>query len=120
MRAGVAPAAASALMGKNRPGALKKIRPTICGITKPAIRRLARRGGVKRMSTKVVDATRETLKKLLTDVRLRWLDVGPCLTRRPQVIAGAGLMCEHSRRKTVSARDVVFSLQRMGVTVYGF
>lgn len=78
MRAGVAPAAA--LMGKNRPGVLKRIRPTICGITRPAIRRLARRAGVKRMSGQIVGVARETLKELLTEVRAR-----RCEARSPGV-----------------------------------
>ena len=36
------------------------------------------------------------------------------------MIKGAAIMCDHSRRKTLSARDVVFALQRMGITMYGF
>jgi histone H4 len=36
----------------------KAMRETIMGITKPAIRRLARRGGVKRISTHIYDEAR--------------------------------------------------------------
>ena len=40
----------------------------INGITKPSIRRLARRGGVKRISGLVYDETRDALKLFLTNV----------------------------------------------------
>lgn len=39
----------------------KSNRPLIEGITKPAIRRLARRGGVKRISHKIYDLIRDVL-----------------------------------------------------------
>ena len=40
------------------------------GITKPAIRRLARRGGVKRISGLIYEETRGVLKIFLENVRL--------------------------------------------------
>lgn len=40
----------------------KVLRDNIQGITKPAIRRLARRGGVKRISGLIYDETRGVLK----------------------------------------------------------
>ena len=40
----------------------KVIRDSIQGITKPAIRRLARRGGVKRISGLIYEETRGVLK----------------------------------------------------------
>jgi histone H4 len=46
----------------------KVLRDTIQGITKPAIRRLARRGGVKRMSGLIYDETRGVLKVFLENV----------------------------------------------------
>lgn len=39
------------------------------GITKPAIRRLARRGGVKRISGLIYEETRAVLKVFLENVR---------------------------------------------------
>ena len=40
----------------------KVLRDTIQGVTRPAIRRLARRGGVKRISGLVYEETRATLR----------------------------------------------------------
>ena len=46
----------------------KILRDNIQGITKPAIRRLARRGGVKRISATIYDETRGVLKIFLENV----------------------------------------------------
>ena len=46
----------------------KVMRDNILGITKPAIRRLARRGGVKRISGLIYDETRSVLKTFLDGV----------------------------------------------------
>jgi histone H3/H4 len=48
----------------------RKVAPkdTILGITKGDIRRLARRGGVKRISSQVYDATRVAMRQFLEDV----------------------------------------------------
>src|SRR5207244_11423093 len=46
----------------------KVLRDNIQGITKPAIRRLARRGGVKRISGLVYEETRGVLKIFLENV----------------------------------------------------
>ena len=43
-------------------------RSSLEGITKPAIRRLARRGGVKRISSFIYDDTRQVLKGFLESV----------------------------------------------------
>ena len=51
------------------------LRDNIQGITKPAIRRLARRGGVKRISGLIYEETRGVLKAR-GDARLRGLSVG--------------------------------------------
>ena len=48
----------------------KILRDNIQGITKPAIRRLARRGGVKRISGLIYEETRGVLKVFLENV---WL-----------------------------------------------
>ena len=75
--------------------AKKQIRETILGVTKPAIRRLARRGGVKRISALIYDEARMVLKGFLE-----------------QVIKDSVTYCEHAKRKTVTALDVVYALKR--------
>ncbi|KAJ3706856.1 hypothetical protein LUZ61_010561 [Rhynchospora tenuis] len=69
----------------------------------PAIRRLARRGGVKRISGLIYEETRGVLKIFLENV-----------------IRDAVTYTEHARRKTVTAMDVVYALKRQGRTLYGF
>ena len=63
----------------------KVLRDNIQGITKPAIRRLARRGGVKRLSGLVYEETRGVLKVFLENV-----------------IRDAVTYTEHAKRKTVT------------------
>ena len=81
----------------------KVLRDNIQGITKPAIRRLARRGGVKRISGLIYEETRGVLKVFLENV-----------------IRDAVTYTEHAKRKTVTALDVVYALKRQGKTLYGF
>lgn len=93
--------------GLGKVGAKKRhrrvIRENIQGITKPAIRRLARRGGVKRLSGLIYDESRNVLKVFLEGI-----------------VRDAVTYTEHARRKTVTALDVVFALKRHGRTLYGF
>uniref|UniRef100_A0AAV2MTQ5 Histone H4 n=1 Tax=Knipowitschia caucasica TaxID=637954 RepID=A0AAV2MTQ5_KNICA len=77
----------------------KVLRDNIQGITKPAIRRLARRGGVKRISGLIYEETRRVLKVFLENV-----------------IRDAVTYTEHAKRKTVTAMDVVYALKRQGRT----
>ncbi|KAF4359757.1 hypothetical protein F8388_008319 [Cannabis sativa] len=79
----------------------KVLRDNIQGITKPAIRRLARRGGVKRISGLIYEETRGVLKIFLENV-----------------IRDAVTYTEHARRKTVTAMDVVYALKRQGRTLF--
>ena len=72
-------------------------------ITKPAIRRLARRGGVKRISHQIYEETRNVLRGFLENV-----------------VRDAVVYTEHARRKTVTAMDVVYALKRQGRSLYGF
>ena len=65
----------------------KVLRDNIQGITNPAIRRLARRGGVKRISGLIYEETRGVLKVFLENV-----------------IRDAVTYTEHARRKTAAAR----------------
>jgi histone H4 len=78
-------------------------RAAVEGITKPAIRRLARRGGVKRLSGGIYDEARGVLTSFLN-----------------QVIRDAVTYTDHARRKTVTPLDVLYSLKRLGRTLYGF
>ena len=71
----------------------KVLRDNIQGITKPAIR-LARRGGVKRISGLIYEETRGVLKVFLENV-----------------IRDAVTYTEHAKRKTVTAMDVVYALK---------
>ena len=80
----------------------KILRDNIQGITKPAIRRLARRGGVKRISGLIYEETRGVLKVFLENV-----------------IRDSVTYTEHAKRKTVTALDVVYALKRQGKTLYG-
>ncbi|GAW03255.1 histone H4 [Lentinula edodes] len=80
----------------------KILRDNIQGITKPAIRRLARRGGVKRISGLIYEETRGVLKIFLENV-----------------IRDSVTYTEHAKRKTVTALDVdLFKLLYLTFTVY--
>jgi histone H4 len=81
----------------------KVLRDNVQGITKAAIRRLARRGGVKRISGLVYKETRGALMVFLETV-----------------IRDSVTYSEHARRKTVTAMDVVYALKKQGKTLYGF
>ena len=75
----------------------------IQGITKPAIRRLARRGGVRRISGLVYEEVRDVVKVFLT-----------------KVIEDAVEYTKHAQRQTVTALDVVYALKHSGRTLYGY
>mmetsp|Transcript_28482 Transcript_28482/g.20576 ORF Transcript_28482/g.20576 Transcript_28482/m.20576 type:complete len:111 (-) Transcript_28482:68-400(-) len=81
----------------------KQVRETINGVTQPAIRRLARRGGVKRISALIYPEARNVLKTFLESI-----------------VKDSVTYCEHAKRKTVTALDVVYALKRQGRTLYGF
>jgi histone H4 len=89
------------------------------GITKPAIRRLARRGGVKRISGLIYEETRGVLKIFLENVCFSSFPPCPQLILL-QVIRDSVTYTEHAKRKTVTALDVVYALKRSGRTLYGF
>lgn len=73
------------------------------GITKPAIRRLARRGGVARLGDDIYEETREATLDYLRSVLKDAIAYTDC-----------------ANRKTVTAKDVAFALKRRGETMYGF
>ncbi|KAI5820945.1 histone-fold-containing protein [Pyronema omphalodes] len=81
----------------------KIAKDSIMGITKPDLRRLARRGGVKRMSISVYPEMRLAMKSYMTTI------LRDCV-----------VFLEHANRKTVTVYDVAYALKRMGRTLYGF
>lgn len=78
----------------------KTLRDNIQGITKGAIKRLARRGGVKRMEASIHGEAQQVLKKVLTD----W-------------IRDAVMYMEHAHRKTIILRDIAHSLKHNNQTM---
>ncbi|KAF2458922.1 histone-fold-containing protein [Lineolata rhizophorae] len=86
---------------------LKRHRKVLCdniqGVTKGAIRRLARRGGVKRISGTIYHDIRNALK-----IRLETILKDCCA------------VVEFSNRKTVTVVDVIYALNRLGTPIYGF
>ncbi len=93
--------------GLGKGGALrhrKVLRDNIAiALNKPTIRRLARRGGVKRISGDVYSEIHDSLRKYLENV-----------------LRDTIVYTEHSKRKTVTTLDVVYALKRQGQTLYGF
>ncbi|KAI1363039.1 histone-fold-containing protein [Xylaria arbuscula] len=72
-------------------------------LAKPAIRRLARRGGVKRISAQIYDDVRQALR-----------------FRLEQIIRDCVTYCEYRQAKTITINDVLHSLRRQGRPIYGF
>ncbi|KAF5523023.1 Histone H4 [Colletotrichum aenigma] len=111
----------------------KIMKDTIRGITKPAIRRLARRGGVKRISAMIYDDARSALKDRLTGI------IRDCITYveyrcaktitihdvTPNFLASAcasrqmhPLWAYH--KLMLKRFQVIHSLRRLGAPIYGF
>ncbi len=82
---------------------LKQKKPVLEGITKGDIRRLARRGGVKRVSGYIYGEVRDVLKDFLESIMKDTITYA-----------------EHAKRRTIMAMDVVYALKRQGRTLYGF
>ncbi|XP_030410652.1 histone H4-like [Gopherus evgoodei] len=76
------------------------LRDNIQGVTKTAIRWLARGGSVKHISGLIYEGTRGVLKVFLENV------IRDAVT--------------YTKRKTVTATGVVYALKREGCTLYGF
>ena len=77
------------------------LRDNIQGVTKAAIRKLSRRGGVKRISNLIYEETRGNLKTFLE-----------------KVVSDAILYTENAKRKTVTVMDINYALKRQGRTLY--
>ena len=81
----------------------KVLRDNILGVSKKAIRRMARRGGVKRMSGSVYDGTREEIMKFLRII-----------------LHDAVVMCECAKLKTITHNHILAALKRHNQTLLGF
>ena len=102
-KAGKSGKAYGKIHSKKRVGGGRRNRPVIEGVTKPAIRRLARRGGVKRISLGIYSEIRNVLQHFLKNV-----------------VRDSITYTQHAKRRTVTAQDVVYALKRQGRTLYGF
>ncbi|KAF8543608.1 histone-fold-containing protein [Trichophaea hybrida] len=81
----------------------KILKDTVQGISKGDLRRLARRGGVKRISVPVYEEMRAAMKAYLN-----------------KILRDCVCYLEHANRKTITTVDVVFALKRSGRPIYGF
>ena len=72
-------------------------------ITNGAVRRLARRGGVQRISSGINNHVREYIDDFLN-----------------RVVRDSLSYCEHRRARTITALDVVYALKKNGRTLYGY
>jgi histone H4 len=105
-------------MGKGGGGAKRHrrvLRDTVQGVSKGSIRRLARRGGIKRMSSLIYDDVRGALKKYLGPYRFCLALLTAILE---QVIHDAATYADYRRRRTITLMDVLFALKRQGTTLY--
>jgi histone H4 len=78
-------------------------RDAIDGISKPAIKRLSHRGGIKRLAEPVYAGVRAVLKIFLQNV-----------------LRDAVSYTDHARRKTITVEDMKHALERQGQPMYGF
>jgi len=72
-------------------------------LTKGAMRRLARRGGVKRTTALILPEIRNELHKFVKTV-----------------VSSAMTYAEHRKRTTVTAMDVIHALRKRGQNLYGY
>ena len=81
----------------------KILKSSASSVSQGSIRRLARRGGVKRLSAAVVGDVRSVLRSFLDGV-----------------VSAAATYTEHAKHKTVSVQDVIAALRKRGRAIYGF
>ncbi|CAI0649517.1 unnamed protein product, partial [Colletotrichum noveboracense] len=96
IKAGIRP-----LGGAKRPR--KVLVNNIRRITQSDIRRLARRGGVHRISSGIYEDVRAALKSF-TEI----------------IIRDAVHYCNYGKRRTITALDVIYALKRHGRSLYGY
>ena len=90
-------------LGKGPKRHHKVVKDPLLGITKPSIRRLLRRGGVKRISATIYEEIRGISGQVLENI----LKDAMCYT-------------EHAHRKTVTVMDIIYAMKRQGKALYGF
>lgn len=91
--------------GKNHIAAMRKMqpqKPSIDGITKGDIRRLARKGGVKRLAMPIYDHSKIIMRDYLRTL-----------------LKNASLYTAACKRKTVTGMDVTMAMKRLGCSLYG-
>jgi histone H4 len=82
---------------------MKPTKDPMLGITKPALKRLARRGGVKRISAQVYNVMRKAIQDFLDNVIFRGL-----------------VIAQHMKKKTITVDHMVRALKSSGHAIYGF
>ncbi|KAF2143592.1 uncharacterized protein K452DRAFT_296601 [Aplosporella prunicola CBS 121167] len=81
----------------------KILKDSILGVTRPSIRRIARRAGVYRISEPIYNSLREVIR-----------------TKLYELLRAIVTVVEYRDRKTVTVADVVWVLKRQGRAIYGF
>ena len=81
----------------------KVVAANSAAVSQGSIRRLARRAGVKRISTPVYADIRSVLHTFVETT-----------------VKHATALTEHGKRKTVSAADIVAALRKQGRSIYGY
>jgi histone H4 len=81
----------------------KLLKGNINGVTKGSIRRLSRRGGVKRISGLIYEEVRAVLKTFVD-----------------KTVRDSVSFTESAKKKTVTALDVVHALKNQGRMLYGY
>lgn len=91
--------------GKADAKSMKRVKKTLqrTELTLGGIRRLARKGGVKRISGGVYEEITDFVDYYLT-----------------LVVKNSAVFAEHARRKTITTIDVVYGLKKLGRTIYGY
>lgn len=64
---------------------------------------MARRGGVKRISSGIYEDVRKAMR-----------------ARLEVILKDCTIFLDHAQRKTVTVSDVIFALRRLGKPIYGF
>lgn len=77
-------------------------KPSIEGIKKGDIRRLARKGGVRRISLPVYDHSKHVMRAFLRNL-----------------LKSAVIYSTACKRKTVTGMDVTMAMKKQGMTLYG-
>jgi histone H4 len=96
------PTSSGSAVGRGRGGLRLRVPPP-ARVGTPALRRLARRGGVKRISATCYDSVRDALRTFLG-----------------VIVHDIAVLVEHRRRVTVCVPDVLLALKRNGRTLYGY